>query len=508
MKLFIKLKSGLKLKNYIFVSFIIVYSIILIYLSFKINISEDESYTLNTTSHNLARVIKQAYNFENQPPVYFILLFLWRLLHSGIFFAKLFSLLIIGLSAYVFYRLALLFTISKSSKWMVIIFLLNPFTVWAALEMRTYALLILLSTLSAYFFFRYYFEEKRKFLYIFLFISAFGMYTQYLFAFLIATLAFIILIYKGWRTFLKFCLYLIPIGLVFLPNLIFLPNQISVQESSNIVQFPLTMISKIAHTPQSLMLAINLIPNAWINRFVRIAFLFSAIYIYFKLYKKHLAKNNSFFEKYNIILFSILILLILFSVGFIVTGVGYADKYMATVFPLFILLFIIFENYSLFFKRIIFSSISIYFIVLLAIHYWHPVKTYDFISIANYIQKIERHNEPILTYRPGLAIPFSYYYNGKNKIVPIPHPVKFDSSYIINIKDTIELKQSIESINSSSKSYLLISDNTPYESTVNMNRQMLADYLKNHYCITLDTLYSGWSSDPLRIMRLEKQLIK
>jgi len=389
---------------------------------------------------------------------------------------------------------------------MTVIFLLNPFTVWAALEMRTYSLLIFLSTLSIYFFFWYYFEEKRKFLYLSLFISAIGMYTQYFFIFLIASLAFIILIFKGWQRFLKFSLCLIPILLLFLPNLKFLPNQISVQESRDIEQFPFSVISEIIHTPQSLLLAINLVPDVWINRFVRAAFLLSAVYIYFKLYKRHLIQSNSFFEKYNIVLLSILSMLILFSAGFVITGVGYDNKYMVTVFPFFILLFTIFENYSIIFRRLIYGAIAIYFIILLTLNYWHPVKTYDFVSIAKYIKIIEHPNEPILIYRPAIALPFGYYYNGINKIIPIPHPVKFDSDYLINIKDTAELKQSIENIKPVPKFYILISDTTIYESSVNMNRKMVTDYLNNNYKITLDTLFYGWSKNmPIRIRSFENK---
>jgi len=507
MKIFNKEKYKIGLKNKIFFAFLIIYGITMIYLSYKINISEDETYTLNTTSRNLAGVIKQSYNFEAQPPAYFILFSLWRHLCSGLYFAKLFSLIFTGFACFIFYQLSLLFvTKVKTAYWIAAIFLLNPFTVWAALEIRLYAFLIFLSVFSIYFFFRYYFEEKLKFLYIFLFICIIGLYTQYFFIFLITSLSFIILIFKGWKKFFRFCLCLIPIILLFLPNLQFLPKQISIQESIKGKQYPFLVISEIAHSPQSLILAINLVPNAWINRFIRITFIFSAIYIYYKVYKQHLTQRNIFFEKYNIVLLSILIMLVLFSVGFVITDVGYANKYMVTVFPFFILLFTIFEYYPFVLRRLIYGIILMYYTILLTFNYLHPVKTYDFLSIAKYIKTIEQPNEPILIYRPAIALPFNYYYKGNNKVIPIPYPVKFDSSYIVNIKDSVELKQTIEKIATPSKSYLLISDNTPYEGTVNMNRPMITKYLQTHYFITLDTLFTGWSKyRPLQIRRFEKK---
>src|SRR5437870_9561843 len=86
----------------LFYGFLIAYACILIFLCYTLNIWEDESYSLHTTSNSLAMVIRQSYYFEAQPPVYFLLLSLWRHVDSGIFFARLLSLLFIGLSGVFF----------------------------------------------------------------------------------------------------------------------------------------------------------------------------------------------------------------------------------------------------------------------------------------------------------------------------------------------------------------------------------------------------------------------
>lgn len=505
MKIFLNNYLNKKRKNLIFFGFLIIYGIILLALCYKINISEDETYTLNTTSRSLAGVIRQSYYFEGQPPVYFVLLYLWRLLCPAIFFARLFSLLFIGLSAYVFYRLVLLVSGKNCLKWMTLIFLLNPFTVWAGLDIRTYSLLIFLSTISIYFFFRFYIENKSKHLYFFLVSCIIGVYTQYFFTLLIAALAFSLLVFNGWKLFWKFCLYLIPVVLLFLPNLIFLSNQIEMHKSLSYSHFSLIKFFIVVHTPQNLMLAINLMPEVWLNRFIRLLFLFIIFYSYYKLYKERLVQEVSFFKNYTIILFSVFVLLFLFSIGIYITDIGYDDKYMVVVFPLFMLLYNVFKIFKPANRRLMYAALSIYFAVLLMANYRHPVSTYDFKSVAKYIKEIELPNEPILVYRPAIALPFNNYYTGRNEVVPIPFPVKFDSSYLINIKDTFELKQLIENIKSPSKSYLLLSDTTVYESTVNMNRKMIDDYINTHYTVSLDTLFYGWSKEkPLRIMRFEK----
>ena len=68
----------------------------------------------------------------------------------------------------------------------------------------------------------------------------------------------------------------------------------------------------------------------------------------------------------------------------------------------------------------------------------------------------------------------------------MPHEVKYDGNWAVSIKDTMELKQAINAqIKTDSKSYLLISDLTLFESTVDMNRKIITDYLSHNYKISL-----------------------
>ena len=154
--------SKKKLGNLLFLAFLITYGILLIYTANKINIAEDEIYTLNTSSHTFLKLINQSYYFEYQPPFYFLVLSWWRTVSSEIFFIKLFSIFCIGISAYFFHKVVIQISSKKVAKWMVVIFLLNPFTVWAALEIRLYAFLMMLSVLAIYYFLRFHFENNKK----------------------------------------------------------------------------------------------------------------------------------------------------------------------------------------------------------------------------------------------------------------------------------------------------------------------------------------------------------
>lgn len=496
-----------KFKSLLFAGFLIAYGIIILYLAYQINLSEDETYTLNTTSRSLLGVIRQSYYFEGQPPVYFILLSLWRHLYPGIFFIKLFSIIMIGLSALALYKFAQLFPAVINSKWLVVVFLLNPFTIWAALEVRTYSLLILLSTISIYFFYRFYFEGKNKFLYWFLLIVSIGLYTQYFFTLLITALGAALLINKGWQYFFRFCIYLIPVVIFFLPNLIFMQNQIEMHEVIKEKSFASIAFLSIVHTPVNQIIPINFVQlNGWFNKIIRISFIILIIYASFGVIKKNPFFKNKYVDFFKINMLTIFFLIIFFWVTISATGIIYMDKYMSVCFPLFILIYSLFSSFGARKANFIYGSISIYFVMLSILTYHHPVKTYDFKSVAKYVEKIERPGEPILFYRSGISLPFRYYYTGRNPYIPLPNEVKYDGNWVVNIKDTTELKHSINVIETSSPSYLLISDLTHFESTVNMNRKMISDYLSQHYDITLDTLYVGWSNNmPLRIRRLQKK---
>jgi hypothetical protein len=505
LKSFSSMTGKTEWRNPIFYGFITIYSCFLIFLAYKLNIWEDEAYSLHTSANNLANVISQAYNFEGQPPFYFILLALWRKIDSGIFFARLFSLLFIGFGSYFFYRIVLLISGFKYSRWLVVIFLVNPFTVWASLEIRLYAFVIFLSTVLIYYFLRFYLENKKKYLYLFLLVALIGLYTQYFFTFEIAALTFAVLIFKGSKAFFNLCLYLIPLIILFIPNLFFVHQQVEMLQSHKLEYNTVHRILAILYSIQELILAIPILPNTLeIRTIVRLIFILLTAYAYFKVYKNRTANYNLYFENINVILLSVSVLVSLYALLFAITGIIFQSKYMAIVFPFFILIFTLYKA-KFFSSSLIYSIISVYYILLLVLNYNHPIKNYDFISAGKFVKKIERSKEPVLFYSKSLLPPFTYYYTGPNPLVAIP-ALKYDDNYYEeNIKDTLELKKAIEDVNSPTRSYILLTDNSgDYKYTIDMSQQTIDECLMRNYNITLDTCLLGENKNhTLRIRRLE-----
>jgi hypothetical protein len=493
-------------RDVLFFGFILLYLVVLVIQCIRMPLWEDEFYSLNTTSNNLSGVISQSYNFEAQPPVYFVLLKFWRLINNGVFFARFFSSVSVLLAAFFFSKLVRLLSGREFSRWVVIIFLLNPFTVWAALEIRGYALLLFLSSVSVYSFFEFYINDNRNYLFLFLIVSAIGLFTQYLFVFLIAALSFALLIFRGWKAFFKLCIYLIPLVLLFMLNFLFLPDNISNQQT-DAPHFDLKYsIYSILKTPANLLLGIDKIPlGRMVNLIIVLVFSFFSLYTYFFLKKKEIIHKNTFLHYINFILAVDLIIVGMYVVAFPVFGVQYADLYMTIAFPLLMFLFVIFRFDLPLLRNIFFVSVCIYFVLLLVLTYRYPVKFYDFQSITKYVRTIEKKDEPILIYRNGLSLAFNYYYEGHNPIYPLPYELTFNRNYLVNIKDTSELRKSIGRISNNSGSCLFVSDDQDkYLYTKNMNREMIDAYLQSNYRITLDTFYFGHSKKyGLRIRRIE-----
>ena len=467
---------------------------------------EDEAYSLHTSSHNLAEVVRLSYNFEGQPAFYFVLLSIWRLINPSIFFARLLSIVFIGGSAYFFKKLVLLFSDNDGARWMLIIFLLNPFTVWAALEIRLYALVILLSTISIYCFIRYYLDEKNKYLYFLLITSLIGLYTQYFFALLITSFALSLLLFKGWSKFLKFCLFFIPVIILFLPNFIFLRQQISMQQTYVAGNSYLEKTLAILRTPQEFLLGFLTVDlPQYLRWLVKIPFIILVILGFIRAIKSTKHQDRSFLKILKILIFQILILTVFFIIVVCIFSLFYQQKYFLIAFPFFVFLFSLFLGYAK--RSLIYSILGTYFISLMVIKYKYPEKTYDFKSTSNYIQKAQLNKEPIVFYGKSILPPFEYYYNGKNKLFTLP-PLIYDKDYYEErIKDASEFIKEIDSIPSPTNSYLLVTESiVGFKYQQAMSRQMIQKSIKERYIITLDTTFKSKNShDFLRVERLEKR---
>jgi hypothetical protein len=103
----------------------------------------DEGYTMVTTSGTLGEAFTRALRLESQPPLYFVVLNLWRRIDPSLGFARLLSIVIVGVAAFAVSR-AVRAADPRSPPWLdplVLAFVLaNPFTFAYAAEARGYCI--------------------------------------------------------------------------------------------------------------------------------------------------------------------------------------------------------------------------------------------------------------------------------------------------------------------------------------------------------------------------------
>ena len=112
-----------------------------------LNLNADEASFLFVTEDTLSGVWQNQFILEKHSPLYFLLLDLWRMLGNSIFFTRLFSVLCISISVFIFSRLtAKLFDDTKALIVSAIL-AFHPYLLWTSLEINVYAPLILVSVL-------------------------------------------------------------------------------------------------------------------------------------------------------------------------------------------------------------------------------------------------------------------------------------------------------------------------------------------------------------------------
>ncbi|HEV2038398.1 MAG TPA: hypothetical protein VGQ96_07315, partial [Candidatus Eremiobacteraceae bacterium] len=194
----------------------------------------DESYTLRTTAAGVSYAIHQAIHFELQPPLYFALLALWRELDHSIFFARLFSVICAALLVYCAAQLSARYAPSLHPAWAAYVVALNPATMWAAEEIRTYALAGLLSGLLLWTFYDGYLskESTRRARIMHALIAVISFYTQYFLSFVLLGSMLALLLLQRWAALRQYAVAMLFVGICSVPIIYALHQQIAAGTST------------------------------------------------------------------------------------------------------------------------------------------------------------------------------------------------------------------------------------------------------------------------------------
>ena len=448
-----------------------------------LNIWTDEAYSLDTAGKNLQYAINQAINFELQPPLYFVLLNIWRIFNDSIFWARLFSIISIVLTIYVVVLLSERFIKTIHPAWIVASFALNPFVIKVALEIRVYAFAMLLSALLLLFFFDGYFSErsqtKAKVLY--LLFSILALYTQYYLGCLLLANAVVLLISGRWKSLLHYLLGMIVVSICFAPMLFFLFNQVSTHTTYFDNNFWDNFIFLQQYKIQRFLANFSALPKA-ILIYCYLSILLFVFGLIFLTDRRLITSEHLAIWTINItsIVFFTFVLVITKGMLFFRHTVGIFIVYFLGLFLLLSLIKYkrIRKTMTIFLTitALLFYSQNIYK------NYSRLAKIGDWKRVGEYIMNSEQPEQEIIVFTSISAVELSYHYSGINTIIPLPKADDFKSydlqKYALNNEEEIvkALKSNrhdiwlVENVNSRCSYF-----------NVNFNCHILEDFVSKYY---------------------------
>lgn len=214
------------------VSLIAIHLAITLPLAYALNIWADEGSTLYTTQHGFVHAFYNASLYERQAPLYFWAMSLWRSVDPSIFFARLFSVLCGAFSIWLFSETAKRLFAGRAAILATAFFALNPFLLWASLEIRVYALVILLSVVLIGQFFTAFDEtndeRKRQRARVLLCTACcIALYANYYLGFLFPAFIIALLAQRRWRDARDLVVILLPSALMFIPQVFVIKEQLA-----------------------------------------------------------------------------------------------------------------------------------------------------------------------------------------------------------------------------------------------------------------------------------------
>ncbi len=486
-------------------------------LSAKLNIWFDEAYALDTSSKDLGYAIHQAIHFEEQAPLYFILLNIWRSFNSSIFFARLFSILCVSATIYVASLLSKKLFENIHPGWIATAIALNPFVIWAAVEVRLFAFSMLLSSVSLLLFYSGYLNPApHQFCWLHALTAVFAIYTHYFLAFLFAAQGITLLCLKRRREFLSYCLYMIPVVLSFIPMLLLASRQSS-SWSDNAIPTAIIDLSIAENIKFSFASALLYLlpaeigdssPNSFrLLRLLLLGFLSSLVFIY----RRSINSNHL-----GIWTITFLLSTTFFIAFEVFTYLGINDSiqhYRHTISLLIPALFSVVSALSLVRsdrtrKNILLAWLAFTLslnVVSIHLTYASLAKNGDYIRVASYLMKNETNGQPILIFNPEVEMALEHYYKGMNSLIPLPEKEKFQTYDLdsLTLKNEQQIVDSLSKIPGDYQNIWLVTDTGSIEGKPAYihSYRVLDEFVSKRYSVQMSKDFHGSNVKMLRKIR-------
>jgi len=476
-----------------------------VWLSAVLNIWVDEAYTLHTTSLSVGDTARQALTWEVQPPLYFVLINLWRHLGSGIFFVRLFSVIAVAVGVYIAGLVASSYVSERSRLWVMAAVAFNPFVIASAIEARVYGLVFLWSALLMWLFYFGYMREGRMVASRmgFAIVAALALYTQYYTGFLLLGFAAALVVQRRWRNFAVFVGSMVLVGISFIPVALYVRSEIA----TNVISFGNSsgFFTNLIHAAQ--ILTLDVLSADWAGTTARhVMYLIVFLLLAMVLWRSDKASLKSLVANSAIIL---AVAVILFTAAVTIAHQPLSSHYLAAFhLPAFMVLFGLLASLRGGAGQRAIAITAAALVVLSAFSNANDYRTLakygDWARVSAFISARESNNQRIVVFDAQSALPLAYYYRGKNSIVPLPHAMRFDRYDLHDnaLHDQSEVTNALGYIPHANTELWLVTSNGCRRAPVNFHCELLDDFVARNYKMILDQHFVGTR---VRLLREKQQ---
>lgn len=469
-----------------------------------LNVWIDEAYTLRSTEGGLEHAVKRALGFELQPPLYFVLLTLWRELDGSAMFARVFSIVCTTSTVLLSAGLARRYLPGVPPALVAAVVAFNPLTVYAAVEARFYALALLLSALLLLLFHDGYVARQpssgKEFRYTATAVVA--LYTHYFLGFLLAAGGVALLVVRRGVALRRYLVGMVVTAVLFAPIAVITVRQLASVEATGVRPQTLAAGSTLVwyEAWRQLLPVRHDSPlanaRAWASRLVLPLALLAAL----------VRRQRP--TAALLVPLALSAVVAIFFVGIAVRlGPDAVRPEHTTVLYLPVLVAgLALLHYAGGVRAAAFgAAVSLVFAGHNLLETYAPLaKPGDWIRVSHYIERHEKVSEPILVFRAEYVLDFAYHYAGRNRLIPIPGPMgeeRYDPTTAV-LRDEGEILRALGGRFGNAGRFWLVTRHTEPFRGVDVHPEILEEFVARHCTVLRD---QSFVSSRVRLLELRPE---
>ena len=476
----------------------VLFALVVIPLAATLNLDVDEVSTVHTVAGNLDAAWHRAIGFEAQAPLYFLLLDLWAHLGQSPLMLRLPSILCALATLPLVWRLGARYAPAVNPAIVTAAFALNPWTIWSALEIRLYALIVLIAAAYLLAATRTYLDADRatwRDRALVIGLVCVGIYTQYYFVSLPIAFFVAIAIFGHRRAKITIAIDLAIAALAVLPLIPIVLTQVPTYQYRSFLP---AYVRGFAIVGAFLDFAL---PHDWAGNIRRltlsnVAYFVIAVGTFVAIGRAiDRPRNDRSLLPIGVVTLSVLIFFYLVT-AMLDVSVTVPRQSAVLVIPIALVLFsAIASTTSLNRRRLLITYVSIFAsfsVATLVVRYRHLAKDGDSQRLAAIVQRFDRNREPILMFDADYELAVEYYYRGSAPLFAIPrHQSDVTwSDESIRLHSTDEVRRAFNRDAPKSDLWLLVKDRCT-RSDIVYGCTYLMNYVDRHYRIDAEHRAEG-----------------